>query len=286
MKNYIIKRYLKYLGIIPNNCVYCLKDLEIEKLKINQDKDLQQNFDFEYICKDCLKKYLNKFNVCIDKISINKNTIIKHIYLGEYNKIKDEIMDIKYFDKRYILKSIIEINSKDILKEIIYNSTINSDKNNKNKNEDYEILMIYIPTTLKKYLERGNISKYICKCLKYEFEKIIVKMMGKTVKVKIFNIAKIVKDIEIKKLNKEERKLAVNKKYSYLKYNKMEKYITKILENEIEKDISYKIIIVDDVYTTGATMKKITQMINQNIMVDRLNNRKNFEYIFFSLAKD
>ena len=60
MKNYVIKIYLKYLGIIPNNCVYCLKDLEIEKLKINQDKDLQQNFDFEYICKDCLKKYLNK----------------------------------------------------------------------------------------------------------------------------------------------------------------------------------------------------------------------------------
>ena len=60
MKNYIMKRYLKYLGIIPNNCVYCLKDLGIEKLKINQDKDLQQNFDFEYICKYCLKKYLKK----------------------------------------------------------------------------------------------------------------------------------------------------------------------------------------------------------------------------------
>ena len=58
-----------------------------------------------------LKKYLKKFNVCIDKISINKNTIIKHIYLGKYNKIKDEIMDIKYFDKQYILKAIIEITS-------------------------------------------------------------------------------------------------------------------------------------------------------------------------------
>ena len=66
----------------------------------------------------------------------------------------------------------------------------------------------------------------------------------------------------------------------------MEKYITKISGNDIEKDISYKIIIVDDVYTTGATMKKITQMINQNIMVDRLKDRKNFEYIFFSIAKD
>ena len=31
-------------------------------------------------------------------------------------------------------------------------------------------------------------------------------MVGKVLKVKIFNIAKIVKDIEIKKLNKEKRK--------------------------------------------------------------------------------
>ena len=276
MKKIRLKKVLKSLGIIPNICKFCAKDLEIEKLKNNCIED------YEYICNDCVKLYKNKFKKQIQRID---NDII-HIFLENYSCIKKEIMDIKYFDKRYILKSIIEINSKDILKEIMYNSNIRSDKNNKNKDEEYEILMIYIPTTLKKYLERGNISKYICKCLKYEFEKIIVKMMGKIVKVKIFNIAKIVKDIEIKKLNKEERKLAVNKKYSYLKYNKMEKYITKILENEIEKDISYKIIIVDDVYTTGATMKKITQMINQNIMVDRLNDRKNFEYIFFSLAKD
>jgi|GEM_PF-1743421 len=276
MKKIRLKKILKSLGIIPNICKFCAKDLEIEKLKNNCIED------YEYICNDCVKLYKNKFKKQIQRID---NDII-HIFLENYSCIKKEIMDIKYFDKRYILKSIIEINSKDILKEIMYNSNIRSDKNNKNKDEEYEILMIYIPTTLKKYLERGNISKYICKCLKYEFEKIIVKMMGKIVKVKIFNIAKIVKDIEIKKLNKEERKLAVNKKYSYLKYNKMEKYITKILENEIEKDISYKIIIVDDVYTTGATMKKITQMINQNIMVDRLNDRKNFEYIFFSLAKD
>lgn len=276
MKKIRLKKILKSLGIIPNICKFCAKDLEIEKLKNDCIED------YEYICNDCIKLYKNKFRKQIQRID---NDII-HIFLENYSCIKKEIMDIKYFDKRYILKSIIEINSKDILKEIMYNSNIRSDKNNKNKNEEYEILMIYIPTTLKKYLERGNISKYICKCLKYEFEKIIVKMMGKIVKVKIFNIAKIVKDIEIKKLNKEERKLAVNKKYSYLKYNKMEKYITKIIEDDIEKDISYKIIIVDDVYTTGATMKKIIQMINQNIMVDRLNDRKNFEYIFFSIAKD
>ena len=276
MKKIRLKKVLKSLGIIPNICKFCAKDLEIEKLKNDCIED------YEYICNDCIKLYKNKFKKQIQRID---NDII-HIFLENYSCIKKEIMDIKYFDKRYILKSIIEINSKDILKEIMYNSNIRSDKNNKNKNKKYELLMIYIPTTLKKYLERGNISKYICKCLKYEFKKIKAKMMGKIVKVKIFNIAKIVEDIEIKKLNKEERKLAVNKKYSYLKYNKMEKYITKILKNDIEEDRSYKIIIVDDVYTTGATMKKITQMINQNIMVDRLNDRKKFEYIFFSIAKD
>lgn len=276
MKKIRLKNVLKSLGIIPNICKFCAKDLEIEKLKNDYIED------YEYICDDCVKLYKNKFRKQTQMID---NHII-HIFLEDYRCIKKEIIDIKYFDKRYILKSIIEINSKDILKEIMYNFTINSNKNNENNNKRYEILMIYIPTTLKKYLERGNISKYICKCLKYEFEKIKAKMMGKVLKVKIFNIAKIVKDIEIKKLNKEERKLAVNKKYSYLKYNKIQKYITEILENDIEKDMSYKIIIVDDVYTTGATMKKIKQMINQNIIVDRLNDRKNFEYIFFSIAKD
>lgn len=275
MKNYIIKRYLKYLGIIPNNCVYCLKDLEIEKLKINQDKDLQQNFDFEYICKDCLKKYLNKFNVCIDKISINKNTIIKHIYLGKYNKIKDEIMDIKYFDKQYILKAIIEITIKDII--------INIEDNKKS-----DVIMIYIPTTLQKIIERGNISKYICKKVRYEIgknnnlKKEEIEEKGKIRIKKICTIAKVEKDIEMKKLNKEERNIKVKEKYCYIKGNFLEKYIK---ENIRQNDI--KIMIIDDVYTTGATMKNILEMIENNIMKNLCNEEKHkIEYIFFSLAKD
>ena len=275
MKNYIIKRYLKYLGIIPNNCVYCLKDLEIEKFKINQDKDLQQNFDFEYMCKDCLKKYLNKFNVCIDKISINKNTIIKHIYLGKYNKIKDEIMDIKYFDKQYILKAIIEMTIKDIV--------INIEDNKKSN-----VIMIYIPTTLQKIIERGNISKYICKKVRYGIEKNNnlkkekIEEKGKIKVKKICTIAKVKKDIEMKKLNKEERNIKVKEKYCYIKGNFLEKYIK---ENIKQKDV--KIMIVDDVYTTGATMKNILEMIENNIMKNLGNEeREKIEYIFFSLAKD
>ena len=276
MKNYIIKRYLKYLGIIPNNCVYCLKDLEIEKFKINQDKDLQQNSDFEYICKDCLKKYVKKFNVFIDKIAINKDTIIKHIYLGEYSKIKDEIMDIKYFDKQYILKAIIEITIKDII--------INIEDNKKS-----DVIMIYIPTILQKIIERGNISKYICKKVRYEIGKNDnfkkrgeIKEKGKIKVKKICTIAKVKKDIEMKKLNKEERNIKVKEKYCYIKGNFLEKYIK---ENIRQNDI--KIMIVDDVYTTGATMKNILEMIENNIMKNIGNEeREKIEYIFFSLVKD
>lgn len=276
MKNYIMKRYLKYLGIIPNNCVYCLKDLEIEKFKINQDKDLQQNSDFEYICKDCLKKYVKKFNVFIDKIFIKKDTIIKHIYLGEYSKIKDEIMDIKYFDKQYILKAIIEITIKDII--------INIGDNKKS-----DVIMIYIPTTLQKIIERGNISKYICKKVRYEIGKNDnfkkggeIKGKGKIKVKKICTIAKVKKDIEMKKLNKEERNIKVKEKYCYIKGNFLEKYIK---ENIRQNDL--KIMIVDDVYTTGATMKNILEMIENNIMKNLGNEeRQKIEYIFFSLAKD
>ena len=73
-----------------------------------------------------------------------------------------------------------------------------------------------------------------------------------------------------------------NKKYYYIKGNFLEKYIK---ENIRQNDI--KIMIVDDVYTTGATMKNILEMIENNIMKNLGNEEKQkIEYIFFSLAKD
>ncbi len=46
-------------------------------------------------------------------------------------------------------------------------------------------------------------------------------------------------------------------------------------------------MIVDDVYTTGVTMKNILEMIENNIMKNLGNEEKQkIEYIFFSLAKD
>ena len=145
--------------------------------------------------------------------------------------------------------------------------------------------MIYIPTTLQKIIERGNISKYICKKVRYEIGKnnnLKKEEKGKIRIKKICKISKVKKDIEMKKLNKEERNIKVKEKYCYIKGNFLEKYIK---ENIRQNDI--KIMIIDDVYTTGATMKNILEMIENNIMKNLGNEeREKNEYIFFSLAKD
>ena len=280
MKKYeikqILKRGAKSIGIIPSNCIFCLKDLELERLK-------KDNNMYEYICKNCFEKYKGKFDVYVDVVKALEEKNAKHIYLGKYDDIKEEIMNIKYFDKQYILKGIMEITYTKIEKEIFEENIENS-----------HIIMLYIPTTFKKSITRGNISKYICmQCLEE---------MQKKSKINIDNIfvctiAKIRKDIEIKKLNKEERKRKIKEKYLYVKDNFLEKYFKKCIKDN-RNIYNLKIIIVDDVYTTGSTMRNMVEMLEKNILkeiegikrIGKIKEEKekilNIEYIFLSLAKD
>ena len=278
MKKYEIKQMLKRgaksIGIIPSNCIFCLKDLELERLR-------KDNNMYEYICKNCFEKYKGKFDVYVDVVKALEEKNAKHIYLGKYDDIKDEIMNIKYFDKQYILKGIMEITYTRIEKEIFEENIENS-----------HIIMLYIPTTFKKSITRGNISKYICmQCLE-EMQK-----KGNIIIDNVFvcTIAKIRKDIEIKKLNKEERKRKIKEKYLYVKDNFLEKYFKKCIKDN-RNIYNLKIIIVDDVYTTGSTMRNMVEMLEKNIFkeiegikrIGKIKEEKilNIEYIFLSLAKD
>lgn len=278
MKKYeikqILKRGAKSIGIIPSNCIFCLKDLELERLK-------KDNNMYEYICKNCFEKYKGKFDVYVDIVKALEEKNAKHIYLGKYDDIKDEIMNIKYFDKQYILKGIIEIIYTKIEKEIFEENIENS-----------HIIMIYIPTTFKKSITRGNISKYICmQCLEEMQKKGNITIDN----VFVCTIAKIRKDIEIKKLNKEERKRKIKEKYLYVKDNFLEKYFKKCIKDN-RNIYDFKIIIVDDVYTTGSTMRNMVEMLEKNIFkeiegikrIGKIKEEKilNIEYIFLSLAKD
>ncbi len=280
MKKYEIKQMLKRggksIGIIPSNCIFCLKDLELERLR-------KDNNMYEYICKNCFEKYKGKFDVYVDIVKALEEKNAKHIYLGKYDDIKDEIMNIKYFDKQYILKGIMEITYTKIEKEIFEENIENS-----------HIVMLYIPTTLKKSITRGNISKYICmQCLEEMQKKGNITIDN----VFVCTIAKIRKDIEIKKLNKEERKRKIKEKYLYVKDNFLEKYFKKCIKDN-RNIYDFKIIIVDDVYTTGSTMRNMVEMLEKNILkeiegikrIGKLKEEKekilNIEYIFLSLAKD
>ena len=278
MKKYEIKQMLKRgaksIGIIPSNCIFCLKDLELERLK-------KDNNMYEYICKNCFEKYKGKFDVYVDIVKALEEKNAKHIYLGKYDDIKDEIMNIKYFDKQYILKGIMEITYTRIEKEIF-----------EDKIENSHIIMLYIPTTFKKSITRGNISKYICmQCLEEMQKKGNITIDN----VFVCTIAKIRKDIEIKKLNKEERKRKIKEKYLYVKDNFLEKYFKKCIKDN-RNIYDFKIIIVDDVYTTGSTMRNMVEMLEKNIFkeiegikrIGKIKEEKilNIEYIFLSLAKD
>lgn len=278
MKKYEIKRILKRgaksIGIIPSNCIFCLKDLELERLR-------KDNNMYEYICKNCFEKYKGKFDVYVDIVKALEGKNAKHIYLGKYDDIKDEIMNIKYFDKQYILKGIMEITYTKIEKEIFEENIENS-----------HIIMLYIPTTFKKSITRGNISKYICmQCLEEMQKKGNITIDN----VFVCTIAKIRKDIEIKKLNKEERKRKIKEKYLYVKDNFLEKYLKKCIKDN-RNIYDFKIIIVDDVYTTGSTMRNMVEMLEKNILkgiegikrIGKIKEEKilNIEYIFLSLAKD
>ena len=278
MKKYeikqILKRGAKSIGIIPSNCIFCLKDLELERLK-------KDNNMYEYICKNCFEKYKEKFDVYVDIVKALEGKNAKHIYLGKYDDIKDEIMNIKYFDKQYILKGIMEITYAKIEKEIFEENIENS-----------HIIMLYIPTTFKKSITRGNISKYICmQCLEEMQKKGNITIDN----VFVCTIAKIRKDIEIKKLNKEERKRKIKEKYLYVKDNFLEKYLKKCIKDN-RNIYNFKIIIIDDVYTTGSTMRNMVEMLEKNIFkeiegikrIGKIREEKilNIEYIFLSLAKD
>ena len=280
MKKYeikqILKRGAKSIGIIPSNCIFCLKDLELERLK-------KDNNMYEYICKNCFEKYKEKFDVYVDIVKALEEKNAKHIYLGKYDDIKDEIMNIKYFDKQYILKGIMEITYTKIEKEIFEENIENS-----------HIIMLYIPRTFKKSTTRGNISKYICmQCLEEMQKKGNITIDN----VFVCTIAKIRKDIEIKKLNKEERKRKIKEKYLYVKDNFLEKYFKKCIKDN-RNIYDFKIIIIDDVYTTGSTMRNMVEMLEKNILkeiegikrIGKIKEEKekllNIEYIFLSLAKD
>lgn len=186
-----------------------------------------------YLCKEC-EKSIKEY--CIEQKAFAKNNKIKNIekskeltntnqnsqtkirHLLKYEGlVRKLLIDYKFNDKSYLYKTFCEI--------------IKNDKKTLDFIKSYDII-IPVPIHKKRMKTRGyNQSELIAR----ELAKICGKKMYTDVLIKIKN------NKAQSTLNKEERKNNAKNVYKLCK---------------LEKINNKKVLILDDIYTTGATVKE------------------------------
>lgn len=188
----------------------------------------------ESICNKCKIKLKKEFQFEVDDYStdIEKN-FKEHYYFFKYeNLIRQQILDLKFNEKPYVGKTITYL-----LKE--------NKKDLKNL-EKYDIIVI-VPVSIKRKKERGyNQSRILAK----EISRIIERPFIENVLYKIKNT------VPQSTLNKEQREQNAKGVYKV---------------NNIQKTYNKKILIFDDVYTTGSTLNECAKvLIEQGIKKEQI----------------
>lgn len=191
------------------------------------------------ICENCLDslKFLNGkiCKICGDKI-VGEGNLCERCTNNEYKDIKLARAVFEYND---VMKSLIHKlkydNQKYLAKplsEILYNYFVHNDEIN-----DVDII-IPVPLNEKRMKQRG-----------YNQTELLLQSFIQTNKVKV-NVVKRIKDTPSQtKLTKEER--LNNLKDAF-----------EILDKDIIKN--KKILIVDDIFTTGATCQSLAKLLLKN----------------------
>lgn len=177
------------------------------------------------LCKKCQKILENE---AIWKIEENQNPYIffnELISIFKYDGIiREKILDYKFNEKSYLYKMFVNFLLKDAK---IFE-----------KIKEYDII-IPVPISKKRKKERGyNQSELIAK----EISKIIKVPIAKNILYKIKNT------VPQSSLNKEQREQ--NAKGVYM------------IKNQ-QKIINKKILLIDDIYTTGSTINECAKVIVQ-----------------------
>ena len=170
-----------------------------------------------YLCKKC-GKVLERYEICSDKYATSiENIEKKKLHIFQYKEIvRKLIIRYKFNNKSYLYKTFCEF----IVKNKKAFDFIKS----------YDII-IPVPMHNKKRALRG-----------YNQSELIAKELAKKMKIKIFTDVLIkTKNNKVQSsLNKEDRKNNVKDVY---------KLVNK------EKIYNKKVLIFDDIYTTGATIE-------------------------------
>ena len=177
-----------------------------------------------YICNNCYEN-IKKIKKCVINEYNNRN-FSKHLYIFRYEGIiRNKIIEYKFEDKGYLYKMFAKI--------------ILSDKKTCNFIKKYDVI-IPVPISKKRNKKRG-----------YNQSELVANELAQKLNQDIWT------DIIIKKKD--------NKPQSEL--NKLERI--KNVEDiyEINKPIEVKnkkVLLLDDIYTTGSTVNEIARKLKQN----------------------
>lgn len=177
-----------------------------------------------YICNNCYEN-IKKIKKCVINEYNNRN-FSKHLYIFKYEGIiRNKIIEYKFEDKGYLYKMFAKI--------------ILSDKKTCNFIKKYDVI-IPVPISKKRKKKRG-----------YNQSELVANEIAQKLNQDIWT------DIIIKKKD--------NKPQSEL--NKLERI--KNVEDiyEINKPIEVKnkkVLLLDDIYTTGSTVNEIARKLKQN----------------------
>ena len=187
--------------------------------------------DKNFLCKKCEMKLKSQEYFFIDKYDEEIQNFEEHIYFFKYEgMIRNIILKYKFREKSYLYKSFVNF----LLKNEIFFENL----------EKYDTI-VPVPISKKRLKERGyNQSLLLAKELVNQ-----TKMKG-IINLKLDNnsIIKTKNIIEQSKLTKEDREQNVQGVYK--------------LNNE-QQLLNKRILLIDDIYTTGSTAKECCKILKQ-----------------------
>ena len=183
--------------------------------------------NIEALCNKCKVKLKTEFKFQIDNYEedINKN-FIQHYYFFKYqNMIRNQILSLKFHEKPYVYKTIVKF--------------LRNMQKSFEKLKMYDIIIV-VPVSQKRKMERG-----------YNQSKLLANEISKIINAKIITnvLYKTKNTVPQSTLNKQQRE--ENAKDAYRVKN-------------IQKIQNKKILILDDIYTTGNTVNECANILIKN----------------------
>lgn len=179
----------------------------------------------DFLCNKCQKILESQAKFKIEKNSNTNYYFEEHLYIFEYQgMIRKVILNYKFNDRAYLYKTIVNF----LLKNEKFFAIL----------ESYDTI-VPVPISRKRRKERG-----------YNQSELIAKEIARNLSIEYNNqcLFKTKNIVEQSKLNKEERQKNIQGVY--------ELHSPEMLQGK-------KILLIDDIYTTGSTVNECSKVLKQ-----------------------